>query len=88
MVDPDLPVRVARGLPHRPSFAEALTWLEIFGDAPEAIDRWKTARLHRHQHVPEDAAPHEGATDAAPTPTRRRRRRRRGRRHHGPAEAK
>ena len=26
-----LPPRVARGLPHRPSFADAVTWLDMFG---------------------------------------------------------
>jgi hypothetical protein len=35
LTDPALPPRVARGLPHRPSFGDAVTWFEIFGDDPE-----------------------------------------------------
>jgi poly(A) polymerase len=77
MVDADLPVRVARGVPHRPGFADALTWLEIFGDAPDVLERWTVARLHQHQHAPEAAGPQEGAAEAAPGRRRRRRRRRR-----------
>lgn len=41
LTDPELPPRVARSLPQRPAFADALTWLEIFGDAPEAVARWR-----------------------------------------------
>jgi poly(A) polymerase len=76
LTDPDLPVRVARGLPHRPAFADALTWLEIFGDAPDAIDHWKVARLQRHHHSPEGVAPEEGTAEARPARRRRRGRRR------------
>jgi poly(A) polymerase len=91
MTDPDLPARVARGLPHRPAFADALTWLEIFGDAPETVAHWNAARAQRHEHPPEGAGHEGGATgDAnAPAPERkRRRRRRRGRRRSGPPEQK
>ena len=51
LVDPALPPRVARALPHRPAFADALTWMEIFGDAPDLVERWKHARVTRpHDH--------------------------------------
>jgi poly(A) polymerase len=57
LADPNLPPRLARSLPHRPAFADALTWLEIFGDEPDLIERWKQARdahppaAHAHHHT-------------------------------------
>ena len=44
LLDPPLPPRVARGLPHRPSFADAVTWLEVFGDDPAIVEHWKELR--------------------------------------------
>jgi len=49
MTDPELPPRVARGLPHRPSFADALVWLEIFGDEPDIVEYWKQLKPERPQ---------------------------------------
>jgi poly(A) polymerase len=69
MLDPNLPLRARRGLAHRNTFPEALTWLEIHGDAPDAVQEWKTFL----SELP--AAP-----VAADRPHRRFRRRRRGRR--------
>jgi hypothetical protein len=87
LVDSDLPPRVARGMAHRPSFPDALTWLEMFGDAPEAVERWHQARAQR---LAETAAPDGPDGSESPDepngnvlpdrPARRRRRRRRGRR--------
>jgi poly(A) polymerase len=94
LTEPELPPRVARSLPHRPAFDDALTWLEVFGDAPDAVERWKHAK-HQRVHQPHPAhAPHPARhaaagehAGAAPadgegtgTRRRRRRRRRRGRR--------
>ena len=78
MLDPDLPPRVARSLPHRPAFPDALTWLEIFSDAPEAVDHWKQVLAHRPPTVEgeHDAAAGDGAVAAMPAQRRRRRRRR------------
>jgi poly(A) polymerase len=42
--DPALPPRVVRGIVHRPSFADALAWLEVFGDDLDVIERWR--QLH------------------------------------------
>jgi poly(A) polymerase len=88
LVDPDLPPRVARGITHRPAFADALTWLEIFGDAPaEVIAEWQQARHHRaHEaaEVPVEGVPPGEGAPITPVRRRRRRRRRRGRRP-GPA---
>ncbi len=62
LADPNLPPRLVRSLPHRPAFADALTWLEIFADVPDLIERWKLARAdhppvaHAHHHT--HAGPH------------------------------
>lgn len=56
LTDPNLAPRIARGLPGRPSFGDAVTWLEIFGDAPEAVAHWKDVKAslpppaHRDDH--------------------------------------
>jgi hypothetical protein len=77
LLDPALPPRVARGLPHRPSFGDAVTWLEVFGDDPEKMEEWKQVRAanpprqhhgrdqgqgHRHPRGPR----HPGAGLSAP----------------------
>ena len=75
LLDPSLPPRVARGLLHRPAFDDALVWLEIFGDAPDAVARWKEARQHRQaaprhaphgHHEPDGHAPHGHAGSPHP----------------------
>ena len=58
LVDPTVPPRVARGLPHRPAFADSVTWLEVFGDAPDIVERWKHARATREHHAPADSPAH------------------------------
>ena len=96
LLDPQLPPRVARGLPHRPSFADAVTWLEVFGDDPAAVESWKAIRAAlpprphgpAHGHSRGHGPAHTPATapQGAQTPgqsadrPKRRRRRRRGRR--------
>ena len=52
LVDPQLPPRVARGLPGRPAFSDAVTWLEITGEAPDAAARWRALRVERPAHPP------------------------------------
>ncbi len=94
LVDPNLPPRVVRSLPHRPSFADAVTWLDVAGDAPDVVERWKlVGARHRppHHHggrgqaaAGAPAEPAEGADGAAMPTGRRRRRRRRRRRGAGP----
>jgi poly(A) polymerase len=72
MLEPELPPRVVRSLAHRPSFDDALLWLEIFGDAPETVERWKQAR-HQRGHHPAAARqahePHAAAHGHASTPS-------------------
>ena len=54
--DPHLPPRVVRSLPTRPSFIDCVTWLEIFSDAPDLVERWKLARAQHKPHA--HARPH------------------------------
>ncbi len=82
--DPNLPPRVARGLPGRPAFTDAVTWLEVFGDAPEMVAHWKQARHHRPAPAADgDDHARDAAHDAPPDQRPRRRRRRRRRRGRG-----
>ena len=90
LVEPGLPPRLARSVPLRPAFADALTWLDIAGHAPDAVGRWKDAAARQVRHAPDRGPgrpPQEGDVDEfAPRPRRRRRRRRRrGRRGNGSA---
>jgi poly(A) polymerase len=71
LVDMHLSPRARRALTHRGPFKEALTWLEIHGDAPEVLEHWRG--------FIEAAATFEGEAEAEAPPRRRRRRRRRPR---------
>jgi poly(A) polymerase len=68
LVDIQLSPRARRALMHRGPFKEALTWLEIHGDAPEVLEHWRGFI---------EAAGSMEAQGDAPPPRRRRRRRRR-----------
>jgi poly(A) polymerase len=65
--EPSRSSHARRMLTQRSAFADALTWLEIHGDAPETLAYWRA----------EGGAP---AESGEPQPRRRRRRRRRGNR--------
>ena len=41
LLNPDLPPRAQRMLMQRGAFADALTWLEIHGTDPDALERWR-----------------------------------------------
>src|SRR6187397_573882 len=41
LLDTQAPHRAQRGLLHRSTFHEALTWLEIHGDRPEVVEHWR-----------------------------------------------
>ncbi len=68
--DPNISQRSARSLMARGAFADALAWLEIHGEEPDAVARWGAlvAELTENGTMPE----------AAPQVPARRRRRRRG----------
>ena len=72
LLDLDAPLRAQRGLLHRSAFPEAVTWLDIHGERPEAVAHWRQLQ----QQATHPAAPEE----AADRPFQRRRRRRRRRR--------
>jgi poly(A) polymerase len=74
LLDLDASPRARRALVHRGPFAEALTWLEIHGRAPEVLEHWKG-------FLEGTVLPQDGAVAEAP---QRRRRRRRGRRRRPP----
>jgi poly(A) polymerase len=70
LVDMHLSPRARRALMHRGPFKEALTWLEIHGGSPEALEHWRG--------FIEAAGAFEADTvEAQELPRRRRRRRRR-----------
>jgi poly(A) polymerase len=69
LLDPHLSLHGRRALMRRNAFADALTWLDIHGDAPETVNAWREAAS---QELP------AGEPDAD-APRRRRRRRRRPR---------
>ncbi|MDA1183945.1 MAG: polynucleotide adenylyltransferase PcnB [Acidobacteria bacterium] len=81
LLDMHTPPRARAALTRRGSFQDALTWLEIHGDAPEVLAHWR---------VPVEAVDGPDSPDGAgPPPSKRRRRRRRrrppGQRPPGPA---
>lgn len=63
-------VRTQRALTHRGIFREALTWMEIHGNAPELVEHWITVLAERGADEPV-------GTEDVERPRRRRRRRRR-----------
>jgi poly(A) polymerase len=71
VLDIQAPFRAQRGLLHRSSLSEALTWLEIHGDRPDVVEHWR--ELQAQSPMPEQRAE---ASDALARSFRRRRRRR------------
>jgi hypothetical protein len=78
LTDLHLSPRARRALMHRGPFREALTWLEIHGQAPEVVEHWRG--------FVEAAGTYEGEAEGAGGPEPRRRRRRRRRRSFRPAQ--
>ena len=80
IADLEMSPRAKRALMHRGPFEDALTWFEIHGNAPAALEHWKgfiEALGDEAKHPPDEGEP--AALDGEP-PKRRRGRRRRGRR--------
>jgi poly(A) polymerase len=75
LADIQAPARAQRALLHRSVLHDAITWLDIHGNRPDAVAHWRELqaepREHPHPALDEAGAPH------APHPRRRRRRRRR-----------
>ena len=74
LMDATLPPRARRALMHRGPFQEALTWLDIYGEAPEVLEHWRG--FVEAAGTFEAAAPVAAAESGTPPPRRRRRRRR------------
>jgi poly(A) polymerase len=79
LLDLESSPRVKRALIHRAPFEEALTWLEIHGHAPEALEHWR-GFMEAAGELPVETEEGAGAEQAAPSDGRRRARRRGGRR--------
>jgi len=79
LTDLHLSPRARRALMHRGPFREALTWLEIHGNAPEVLEHWRGFIEAAKTFEPGQEEP------AGEEPPRRRRRRRRRRRPFRPA---
>ena len=69
LMDMNLSPRAKRALMHRGPFRDAMTWLEIHGQAPDAVEHWRG--------FIEAAGAYEGEAESGDKPRRRRRRRRR-----------
>ncbi len=85
LLDMNLSPRARRALTHRGPFQEALTWLDIHGQAPEVLEHWRGFIEAAGTFEAET----EGAEPSAPRRRRRRRRRRPvgdGSRRHGDTE--
>jgi poly(A) polymerase len=82
LTDRNLSPRARRGLMHRGPFQEALTWLEIHGQAAEALEHWRGFIEAAKTFEPGQEGP--PPTDE-PQPAQQRRRRRRRRRPSRPA---
>jgi poly(A) polymerase len=73
--------RAQRGLLHRSSLEDALTWLEVHGDHPDIVAHWRALKAQgEHQAPAEQGAAEQPEHDR---PVRRRRRRRRRGRNYG-----
>jgi poly(A) polymerase len=72
LTDLHLSPRARRTLMHRGPFREAMTWLEIHGDAPEVLEHWRGFIEAAKTFEPGE----EGVEAAHPRRRRRRRRRR------------
>jgi poly(A) polymerase len=69
LLEIDAPIRVQKALMARSSFRDALTWLDIHGDAPNVVEHWE--RLLR-EDPPAPAPDEEGDRRRRRRPRRRR----------------
>ena len=83
LLETSAPERRQHGVVRRPSFHDALTWMEIHGQSPDVVAYWRDLAASSQVHRPHVAAAHRDAPQgdalAGDAPRRRRRRRRRGR---------
>jgi poly(A) polymerase len=82
LLDLESSPRAKRTLIHRSPFQEALTWLEVHGDAPQIVEHWRgfvEASTSTTEKEGDPAISADAATGDGPRRGRRRRRRRRRR---------
>lgn len=86
VIDLESTPRAKRALMHRGPFEEALTWLEVHGNAPHIVEHWRGFREALASAPAVEGSPEAPATagSAAPPERARRGRRRRGRRGRAP----
>jgi len=75
LLELEAPPRARAGVLMKHAFLDALTWLDIHGEAPEAVAHWRSlvdSRGSAHDHLPSDQ---DAETEARPRRRRRRRRR-------------
>ena len=82
LLDKEMSPKARRALTHRGPFKEALTWLELHGNAPEVLEHWRG--------FIEAAGTLEGDADMAAPPSEepKKRRRRRRRRRPNPSSSR
>ena len=90
LIDTSAPERRQQGVVRRPSFRDALTWMELHGQSPDVVAYWRDLAATVQAQRPYTPAGHRepAPPEALPgelRPRRRRRRRRRGR-GRGPTE--
>ena len=73
VLDIQAPMRAQRGLLHRQSLNETLTWLEIHGERPDVVAHWRELQAQRSEHPAANG--HDTEVPLAPFKRRRRRRR-------------
>jgi poly(A) polymerase len=72
LIERNGPPRARAAMTHRGAFQEALTWLDIHGDAPDSLAHWRAS-----SEAVDSPGTTESEAGAPPTKRRRRRRRRR-----------
>ena len=75
LLDLDAPLRARTGVMVKHAFDDALTWLDVHGDAPEAVAHWRA--LVESRGTANEGTPSAQDAEAGAPPRRRRRRRRR-----------
>lgn len=83
LLDLESSPRAKRTLMHRGPFSEAMVWLEMHGDAPQALEHWRGFIEATGPIAPDDDGDVAGGPEGVRPEGRRRRRRRRGRRRGG-----
>jgi poly(A) polymerase len=77
LLDIQAPHRAQRGVLHRSTFDEALTWLDVHAERPDVVAHWRALQAETLTRQPHSS--HDELSEPTVRPRRRRRRRRRSR---------